>query len=169
MRYGDYTVTGLAYSSVFVWLTSQTVHMCLISSCSLSIYAGLPVNGERNTVKTKIMRMWGIKPRTRRCNAPSLAKWKWNTSRQTLTLTLSKHANACTSPSKSKPYSWRNANGKAITCAPRLCLTLLFRRMMESYANAEHVFTWLNTNSHTRDSAPCSCISSITMTIYKTA
>ncbi len=80
-RYGDYTVAGSAYSSVFVWLTSQTVRMRLISSCSLSIYAGLPVNGERNTVKTKIMRMWGIKPRTRCCNAPSSAKWKWNTLR----------------------------------------------------------------------------------------
>ena len=30
------------------------------------------------------------------------------------------------------------------------CLTLLFRRLMEAYANAEHVFTWLNTNGHTR-------------------
>ena len=65
-------------------------------------------------------------------------------------LTLSKHANACTSPSKSKSCSWRNTNGEPITCAPRRCLTLLFRRLMEAYANAEHVFTWLNTNGHTR-------------------
>ena len=37
------------YSSVFVWLTSQTVRMRLISCfLYLSIYAGLPVSGERN-------------------------------------------------------------------------------------------------------------------------
>ena len=34
----DYTLTILVYSSIFVWLTSQTVHMRLISSCSVSIY-----------------------------------------------------------------------------------------------------------------------------------
>ena len=65
-------------------------------------------------------------------------------------LTLSKHANACTSPSKSKSCSWRNANGEPNTCVPWWCLTLLFRCLMEAYANAEHVFTWLNTNGHTR-------------------
>ena len=27
---------------------------------------------------------------------------------------------------------------------------LLFKHLMEAYANAEHVFTWLNTNGHTR-------------------
>ena len=65
-------------------------------------------------------------------------------------LTLSKHANACMSPSKSKSCSWRNANGEPITCVAWWCLTLLFRRLMEAYANAEHVLTWLNTNGHTR-------------------
>ena len=65
-------------------------------------------------------------------------------------LTLSNHANACTSPSQSKTCSWRNANSEPVTCAPRRCLTLLFRRLMEAYANAKHVFTWLNTNGHTR-------------------
>ena len=48
-------------------------------------------------------------------------------------------------------------------------VTLQFRRLLEASANTEHVLTWLNTNGHTRDSAPCSCISSITTTIYKTA
>ena len=106
----------------------------------------------------------------------------------TLTLTLSNHANACTSPSQSKSCSWRNANGEPVTCAPRRCVTLLFRCLLEASANTEHVFTWLNTNGHPRawapscstlamalhktrqrDSASCSCISSITMTIYKIA
>jgi len=102
-RYGDYTVTGSVYSSVFVWLTSQTVRMRLISSCSLSIYAGLPVNGERNTVKTKIMRMWHY----------CLDVW-WRPTR---------------TPSMYSPDS-----------TPTVIL-----------------------------GAPCSCISSITTTIYKTA
>ena len=54
------------------------------------------------------------------------------------------------SPSKSNSCSWGNTNGEPITYAPRRCLTLLFRRLIEAYANAEHVFTWLNTNGHTR-------------------
>ena len=41
----------------------------------------------------------------------------------------------------------------ATTCVPRRCLTLLFRRLIEAYANAEHVFTWLNTNGHTRSAS----------------
>src|SRR4051812_1431374 len=104
MRYGDYTVTGSAYSSVFVWLTSQAVP-CASSArvLYLSIYAGLPVSGETN---------------------------------------------------KNQNYAY---------------ITLLFRRLLEASVNTEHVFTWLNTNGHTCDSAPCSCISSTTTTIYKTA
>ena len=41
-------------------------------------------------------------------------------------------------------------NGEPVTCAPRRCVTLLFRRLLEASANTEHVFTWLNTNGHTR-------------------
>ena len=29
-------------------------------------------------------------------------------------------------------------------------VTLLFRRLLEASVNTEHVFTWLNTNGHTR-------------------
>ena len=86
---------------------------------------------------------------------------------QTLMLTLSNHANACTLPSQSKSCSWRNANSEPITCAPRRCLTLLFRRLMEAM-RMPSMYSPGSTPTVILG-PPCSCISSITTTIYKTA